>query len=91
MELFGGRLEIQGPQWGNRERGDCGRRWWQQTWCGHNCDGYGNCSYRFITALLGGITVFPLPHFQRDVELPQPGENSWVDRVYWLVYWKDVK
>ena len=70
------------PQW----KADDFRDVWSKSWRGHACDEYGNCSYYAISALLGGIEIFPFPHYQKDVKLPKPGENPWTDRVYW----KDV-
>jgi hypothetical protein len=85
VQLLGGRLELQGPQWGEDpgEEGTWWQKWWQRTWRGHGCDEYGNCSLYVITALLGGFTIYPYPHFQREVLMPLPGENAWADRVYW--------
>ena len=73
------RVEIQGPQW---RAGDF-RDVWHRVWAGHSGDEYGNCSFFLITALLGGIVIFPGLHFQRDIELPEPGEHPWTDRRYY--------
>ncbi len=73
------RIILTAPQW---EADDFRDIWWR-VWKGHGCDEYGNCSYLIVTALLGGIEIFPFPHYQEDVKLPEPGENPWTDRVYW--------
>jgi len=75
------RIQVQAPQW-QRDVIFC-------VWKGHTGDEYGNCGFRFVTGLTGGITVFPFPHFQRDVEVPEPGECAWTDRVYWPEYFAD--
>lgn len=69
------RICVQAPSW-ERSVIFC-------IWKGHTGDEYGNCGFRLVTGLLGGIVIFPFPHFQRDVELPEPGVNAWVDRTYW--------
>lgn len=71
------RLQISGP---DRDRDI--PPW--TVWCGHACDEYGNCSVYFKIAALGGIVVFwePPSHFQREIELPDPGFSRWVDKRY---------
>jgi hypothetical protein len=73
------RIIFIAPQW---RASDFKNNWWR-VWYKHACDEYGNCSQQLIFALLGGVEVFPFPHFQEDIKLPEPGENDWVDRVYW--------
>lgn len=67
------RLEIQGP--------DPGWRPWRIHLL-PGADEYGNCSYYLKTSLFY-VVIFPFPHFQRDVEVPEPGVNPWIDAVWW--------
>jgi hypothetical protein len=50
---------------------------------GHGGDEYGNCSLYLRTPLFGIVWFYPTGHFQRDVEMPSPGENVWVDRIHY--------
>lgn len=65
------RLEVTGP--------DLGWRPWRIS-AGHGSDEFGNCSLYLRTTLLG-VVIFPFPHFQRDVEVPEPGTHPWIDAV----------
>jgi hypothetical protein len=51
-------------------------------------DEYGNCSY-YLKCALFCVVVFPFPHFQRNVEIPEPGENAWVDAVRYRGFFDD--
>lgn len=77
------RLWFQAPQW----QKDC---WWR-VWGWHGGDEYGNCSVYLITGLLGGITLFYELDFQREVLVPEPGENAWADARYWQDYPDELK
>lgn len=82
----GRRLQIEGPQfwsWRHEDEGFTPIRPWT-LWHGHACDEYGNCSVYLRVAGLGGIVFFwePPSHFQRDIELPDPGISRWIDRRY---------
>lgn len=73
------RTEFPGPQWRDPDFPDI----WRRVWAGHGSDEYGNCSWYFVTALFGGVIVFPGPHFQRDVLMPESGADPWIDRKYY--------
>ena len=62
------RIMLEGPS--------CG--WY----AGHGGDEYGNCSLYFRTPLFG-IVLFVDLDYQDEVELPEPGENAWVDAKYY--------
>lgn len=49
---------------------------------GHGGDEYGNCSVYFRCPLFGIVWFPPTGHFQRDVEIPNPGDHPWIDRVF---------
>lgn len=49
---------------------------------GTGFDEYGNESL-YASCSLFSVVVFPGLLFQRDVELPEPTENAWVDKVYY--------
>lgn len=66
------RLEVDGPD----------REWGWKVKAGHGGDEFGNCSLYVKTALFR-VVVFPFPHFQRDVEVPDPGTHPWIDKVWW--------
>jgi hypothetical protein len=63
---IGKRLQIEGPHWGRPWRG------------GHGGDEYGNCTF-YVSTGLGGFTLWYDLHAQFEVELPNPGENKWID------------
>ena len=69
------RLDLTAPQW---QRDD----WWR-IWGWHGSDEYGNSSVYLVTGLLGGFVFFCELDFQRDVELPDPGMNKFIDRRYY--------
>lgn len=50
---------------------------------GHGGDEYGNCSVYFRCPLFGIVWFPPTGHFQRDVEMPNPGDHPWIDRVFY--------
>lgn len=64
----GRRVHLDGSQW--RERGDVP---WHKVWAGHGGDEYGNCSL-YLQTLYFGITLFPGPHFQDQVEVPRAAD-----------------
>jgi len=64
------RLRFEGPDFGGP--GLAG---------GHGGDEYGNCTLYFRCRLFGVVWWYPTGHYQEDVELPEPGECAWVDRV----------
>lgn len=66
------RLQVCGPDRGG------GRK----SRLGHGGDEYGNCSWFLKTALFQ-VVVFPYPHFQQEVEVPEPGTHPWIDAVWW--------
>lgn len=73
---------------------------WRPWLCWHAGDEYGNCAIELGLKWLA-ITWFRRglhrDHgFQLDVQLPEPGECEWTDRVMWgretwLEHWKDGK
>lgn len=67
------RLEVTGPDLGWRPL---------HVSAGHGGDEFGNCSLYLRTALFG-VVIFPFPHFQRKVEVPEPGAHPWIDAVWW--------
>jgi hypothetical protein len=73
------RLWVDGP-----DLGKDGWPWWSVK-LEHADDEFGNCSISLKTALFH-VAVFPGLCFQRKVELPEPGENEWVDAMYWEPY-----
>ncbi len=75
---IGNRIQIDGP--------DTDPEVWPWTiWRGHACDEYGNCSIYFKIAFLGGFVLFwePPSHFQREIMVPEPGEDRWIDKRYY--------
>lgn len=66
------RLEIDGPDPG----------WGWKVEAGHSGDEFGNCSYYLKTRLFR-VLVFPFPHFQLKVEVPEPGTHPWIDAKWW--------
>jgi hypothetical protein len=49
---------------------------------GHGGDEYGNCSVYFSSSLFR-IVLFTGLCFQREVELPDPGEHPFIDAMYY--------
>jgi hypothetical protein len=66
------RLRIDGPD----------LAWGRTVKLSHSGDEYGNCSVSLKTALFC-IDLFPGPHFQTAVRLPEPGAHPWIDAVRW--------
>jgi hypothetical protein len=66
------RLQAYGPD----------RGWGWKVRLGHGGDEFGNCSWYLKTALFG-VVVFPFPHFQLKVPVPEPGTHPWIDAVWW--------
>lgn len=58
-------------------------RWGWKPEIGHGGDEFGNCSVYLKTALFH-VVVFPFPHFQQEVEVPEPGTHPWIDAVWWM-------
>lgn len=71
MDL-GERLRVKGPDFG----------YWHVSG-GHAGDEYGNCTLYFQCPLFGIIWWYPTGHYQTEVELPDPGCDPWIDKVYY--------
>lgn len=70
---IGRRIKVDAPDL------EKGYRWkWS---AGHGGDEYGNCSFYVQIPLLPHVVIFYGRHYQTDVEVPEPGECEWVDRV----------
>jgi hypothetical protein len=73
---LGRRVQLHGP---NLDR-DC---WWRFRGSWHSGDEFGNCSLYVQLPLAGGFVWFWDPHFQDQVELPEPGTNDFIDAKRW--------
>lgn len=67
-------LRFEGPDLTSR---------WYWLFGGRGGDEYGNPSLYFRCVLFGVIWDYPTGHYQTDVELPDPGESAWIDRVFY--------
>ena len=67
------RLQFGGP---DREARLC---------AGWGGDEFGNPTLYVRCPLFDVVWWYPTGHFQTDVELPEPGENPWIDRVFYGV------
>ena len=82
------RLMLEGPDWDGSWSEDewvptpLRISWHRPSW-GHGGDEYGNCSLYLRTPLFGVTWFYPTGHYQQDVELPEPGECRWADRVFY--------
>lgn len=66
------RLRFEGPDW----------EYLRVTW-GHGGDEYGNCTLYFRCPLFYVVWWYPTGHYQTEVEIPDPGVDRWIDKVYY--------
>lgn len=71
MDL-GERLRIAGPDWEYKSISG-----------GHGGDEYGNCTLYFKCPLFYVAWWYPTGHYQTEVEMPDPGCDRWIDKVYY--------
>ena len=69
---IGKRIMLEGPSTG----------WY----AGHGGDEYGNCSL-YVRTPWFGVVVFVDLDYQDEVEIPDLGENAWIDKKYYR--WTD--
>lgn len=50
---------------------------------GHGGDEYGNCTLYFRCPLFGIVWWYPTGHYQTEVEVPEPGQCAWTDKVFY--------